>query len=70
MKSPKKASTSKTTKSSKTGTDKAKAKGPAGKDPIAPKSRIIDDEDDDLDMDLGVDEFDADFDDDFDDDDF
>ena len=48
MKSPKKASTSKTTKSSKTGTDKAKAKGPAGKDPIAPKSRIIDDEDDDF----------------------
>ncbi len=70
MKSPKKASTTKTTKSSKTGTDKAKAKTTPTKDSIAPKTRIIDDEDDDLDMDLGVDEFDADFDDDFDDDDF
>ena len=70
MASPKKANTSKTTKSSKLSTDKAKAKGTTSKTPIDPKPRIID-EDDDLDMDLGVDEFDSDFDDDdFDDDDF
>ncbi len=71
MKSPKKASTTKTTKSSKTGTDKAKAKV-TPKDSIPPKSKIIDDEDDDLDMDLEVDEFDAGFDDEdeFDDDEY